>query len=81
MHRNVLGAERRAVDNVITTGELSRRTKNVLYERGLTALAKKNPPPERRPAGALNQGRHDRSFAAGDGEAMVEHLAGSSAQL
>ena len=31
--------------------------------------------------GALDQARHDRAFAAGDGQAMVEHRPGRSAQL
>ena len=33
--RNVLGAQRQAASNVLTTGELSRRTRNVLYQQDL----------------------------------------------
>src|SRR5206468_6623310 len=43
VQRNFLGAERKAVQNVISTGEPSRRTMNVVYERDLTALWKKDP--------------------------------------
>jgi pimeloyl-ACP methyl ester carboxylesterase len=41
--RNPVGAQRTAIANVISTGEPSRRTMNVLYERNLTALWKKDP--------------------------------------
>jgi hypothetical protein len=37
MKRNVLGAQRQAATNVLTTGEISRRTHNVLYEHDLVA--------------------------------------------
>jgi hypothetical protein len=43
VQRNSLGAERKAIQNVISTGEPSRRTLNVVYERDLTALWKKDP--------------------------------------
>jgi pimeloyl-ACP methyl ester carboxylesterase len=42
VQRNVLGAERKAGQNVISTGELSRRTVNVVYERDLSVLWKKD---------------------------------------
>jgi len=37
MKRNVLGAQRQAAANVLVTGEISRRTDNVLYEHDLVA--------------------------------------------
>jgi len=37
MKRNVLGAQRQAAANVLVTGEISRRTRNVLYEHDLVA--------------------------------------------
>ena len=42
IQRNTLGAERKAVANVISTGEPSRRTMNVLYERDLLPVWKKD---------------------------------------
>jgi hypothetical protein len=45
--RNVLGAEKQATANVISTGEPSRRTRNVLYDRDLVGRYRKDP------AGAL----------------------------
>jgi triacylglycerol esterase/lipase EstA (alpha/beta hydrolase family) len=47
MKRNVLGAQRQAATNVLTTGELSRRTRNVLYDHDLLARYARDP------AGAL----------------------------
>lgn len=38
-----IGAQRNAVSNVILNGELSRRTRNVLYERGLQEQYEKDP--------------------------------------
>src|SRR4030095_1720597 len=40
---NVVGAEHQATANVIATGELSRRTQNVLYDRDLVAQYRKDP--------------------------------------
>jgi hypothetical protein len=47
VRRNVLGAQRRAAANVLTTGELSRRTRNMLYEHDLVGRYADDP------AGAL----------------------------
>ena len=41
--RNVLGAQKDATANVIATGELSRRTRNVLYTHDLVERFKKDP--------------------------------------
>ena len=41
--RNVVGAQRQAVTNVISTGEPSRRSHNMLYERNLAARYRKDP--------------------------------------
>jgi pimeloyl-ACP methyl ester carboxylesterase len=41
--RDVRGAERQATANVISTGEPSRRTRNVLYDRELVARYRKDP--------------------------------------
>jgi pimeloyl-ACP methyl ester carboxylesterase len=41
--RNPLGAQRKAIANVIATGELSRRTQNLLYDHDLVARYAKDP--------------------------------------
>ena len=41
--RNVLGAEKQATATVISTGEPSRRTRNVLYDRDLVGRYRKDP--------------------------------------